>query len=60
MKSPMKHSDVAFMYPADPEIYGAYGATWVAWGGGRTESVSRAQAMGISVHAGLYHPIETP
>ena len=54
MKSPMKHSDVVFMYPADPEIYEAYGATWVAWGGGRTESISRAQAMGIHYVASMW------
>jgi len=64
MKSPMKHSDVVFMYPsdpeiykaygADPEIYKAYGATWVAWGGGRSESISRAQAMGIHYAASMW------
>jgi len=54
MKSPMKHSDVVFMYPADPEIYEAYGATWVAWGGGRPESVRKAQDMGVHYVASMW------
>lgn len=30
----MTATDVVFMYGAAPEFYDAYGATWVAWGGG--------------------------
>jgi hypothetical protein len=54
MKSPMKHSDVVFMYPADPEIYEIYEATWVAWGGGSPERVEQAQNMGIHYVASMW------
>lgn len=54
MKNPMKHSDVAFMYTADPEIYKAYNATWVAWGGASPERVKEAQAMGIHYAASMW------
>ena len=54
MKSPMKHSDVVFMYPADPEIYEVYEATWVAWGGSSPERVREAQAIGIHYAASMW------
>ena len=54
MKSPMKHSDVVFMYPADPEIYRIYKATWVAWGDVSPERVREAQAMGIHYAASMW------
>ncbi len=34
MDSALKHSDVVFVGEAEPESYGAYGTTVVAWGGG--------------------------
>jgi hypothetical protein len=54
MESPLKHSDVVFMYTADPEIYKAYKATWVAWGGASPESVRKAQALGIHYAASMW------
>jgi hypothetical protein len=54
MESPMKHSDVVFMYPADPEIYKVYRATWVAWGGASPDKVREAQDMGIHYAASTW------
>lgn len=54
MKGPMKHSDVVFMYPASPEIYKIYEATWVAWGGASPERVKDAQALGIHYAASMW------
>ncbi len=33
----LNHSDVVLMNDAEPEVYNAYGATVVAWGGGPTD-----------------------
>ncbi|MBM3211217.1 hypothetical protein FJZ33_03290, partial [Candidatus Poribacteria bacterium] len=54
MKSILKHSDVAFMYTADQEIYKIYNATWVAWGGASAERVKEAQALGIHYAASMW------
>ncbi|MGB9595354.1 MAG: hypothetical protein ACPL7B_03655, partial [Candidatus Poribacteria bacterium] len=44
MSRKIKHSDVAFMYNADKEIYKA---TWVAWGGASASAVQIAHELGI-------------
>ena len=54
MKNTLKHSDVAFMYTAEPEIYKAYNATWVAWGGASADAVKKAQALGIHYAASMW------
>jgi hypothetical protein len=54
MKSPMRHSDVVFMYTADPDTYKAYKATWVAWGGASEQKVKEAQALGIHYAASMW------
>jgi len=42
----LRRSDVVFMYQASPEVYQAYDATVLAWGG-RPTSNSLAQASGL-------------
>ena len=42
----LKQSDVVFMYQVKPEIYAAYGATVLAWGGKPTPT-SLADANGV-------------
>ena len=60
----LKHSDVVFMGSAKKEIYEAYGATVVDWGGGAWKNeakpiaefrarVKMAQDMGIQYNAGI-------
>ena len=45
---------MAFMYSSDPEIYKAYQATWVAWGGASKEAVRAAQNLGIHYAASMW------
>ncbi|MFC1712975.1 hypothetical protein ACFL6S_04860 [Candidatus Poribacteria bacterium] len=54
MESPLKHSDVVFMYTADAETYKAYNATWVAWGGASEGAVKTAQELGIHYAASMW------
>lgn len=54
MDSPLEHSDVAFMYTSEPEIYEAYQATWVAWGSASPESVKKAHQLGMHYAASMW------
>jgi len=54
MENPMKHSDIVFMYTADPEIYRIYKATWVAWGGNSPQRAREAQALGVHYVASMW------
>lgn len=47
MSKKIRHSEVAFMYNADKEIYKAYKATWVAWGGASVSAVQTAHELGM-------------
>lgn len=44
--SVLKHSDVVFMYHGGRDVYRAYGATVLAWGGKPTQA-ARAEAEGV-------------
>lgn len=54
MEGPLKHSDVVFMYTTTAEIYKAYEATWVAWGGASEDAVKTAQSLGIHYVASMW------
>jgi hypothetical protein len=44
----LRHSEVVFMYAADDDAYRAYNATFVAWGGAKTdEQVKRHHDIGV-------------
>jgi len=44
----LKHSDVVFMYASPDDVYRAYGATFVGWGGASSgEDVKRHHDLGI-------------
>jgi hypothetical protein len=48
VSSPLRHSEVVFMYAASDEAYRAYDATFVGWGGADTaEKVKRHHDLGI-------------
>ena len=48
--SPLRRSDVVFMYQADLETYQQYGATVLAWGGKPTaQSKAAARAAGVKI-----------
>jgi hypothetical protein len=48
----LQRSDVVFMYEAAPEVYAAYGATLLAWGGAPTAERRRA-AVGVAWHGSV-------
>ena len=48
----LKRSDVVFMYEAKPDVYAAYGATVLAWGGAPTAERRRA-ALGVAWHGSV-------
>jgi hypothetical protein len=54
MSRQLKHSDVAFMYSTDKEVYKAYKATWVAWGGASADAVKNAHEVGIHYAASMW------
>jgi len=54
MSRQVNHSDVAFMYSSDKEVYKAYNATWVAWGGASADAVKTAHELGIHYAASMW------
>ena len=54
MSHQLKHSDVAFMYSTTKDVYRAYKATWVAWGGASADAVKDAHEVGIHYAASMW------
>ncbi len=54
MKGKLKNSDVAFMYSSTKDVYNAYKATWVAWGGASDNAVNDAHELGIHYAASMW------
>lgn len=54
MSNRLKNSDVAFMYSTTKDVYKAYSATWVAWGGASTDAVKDAHELGIHYAASMW------